>query len=134
VEPRRDVRVLDTRPSTVHGTAPPHVGPRDSRPEIIKAGNRSSQRRLGASLGRRSARAPRGFGFLLNPHGDVDGMIVTNRIEVHSPPHLSDEICAEIRPGDRVTVRGVRPRSADMIAAERRRDLIDSHLALATEN
>jgi hypothetical protein len=55
--------------------------------------------------------------FLLNPHGDVDGMILTNGIEVHSPPHLSDEIRARIRPGDRVTVHGVRPRSADMIAA-----------------
>jgi hypothetical protein len=55
--------------------------------------------------------------FLLNPHGDVDGMILTNGIEVHSPPHLSDEIRAEIRPGDGVTVRGVRPRSADMISA-----------------
>jgi hypothetical protein len=55
--------------------------------------------------------------FLLDPHGDVDGIILTNGIEVHSPPHLSDEIRAEIRPGDRVTVYGVRPRSADMIAA-----------------
>jgi hypothetical protein len=55
--------------------------------------------------------------FLLNPHGDVDGMILTNGIEVHSPPHLSDQIRAEIRPGNLVTVYGVRPRSADMIAA-----------------
>ncbi len=55
--------------------------------------------------------------FLLNPHGDVDGMILTNGIEVHSPPHLSDEIRTEIRPGADVTVRGVRPRSADMISA-----------------
>jgi hypothetical protein len=55
--------------------------------------------------------------FLLNPHGDVDGMILTNGIEVHSPPHLSEEIRAAIQPGDRMTVRGVRPRSVDMIAA-----------------
>jgi hypothetical protein len=55
--------------------------------------------------------------FLVNPHGDVDGMILTNGIEVHSPPHLSDEIRAQIRPGDRVTVYGVRPRAADMISA-----------------
>src|ERR1700736_5338907 len=55
--------------------------------------------------------------FLLDPHGDIDGMILTNGIEVHSPPHLSDEIRAQIRPGDRITVYGVRPRLADMIAA-----------------
>jgi hypothetical protein len=55
--------------------------------------------------------------FLLNPDGDVDGMILTNGIEVHFPPHLSDEIRAEIRPGNLVTVYGVRPRLADMIVA-----------------
>jgi hypothetical protein len=55
--------------------------------------------------------------FLINLHGDVVGMILTNGIEVHSPPHLSDEIRAKIRPGASVTVYGVRPRSADMIAA-----------------
>ena len=52
--------------------------------------------------------------FLLNPHGQADGMILT---EVHFPPHLSDGIHAAMRPGGTVKVRGVRPRSADMIAA-----------------
>jgi len=52
--------------------------------------------------------------FLLNPHGQADGMILT---EVHFPPHLSDEIHAARRSGDTVKVRGVRPRSTDMIAA-----------------
>ena len=55
--------------------------------------------------------------FLLNQHGQADGMILTNGTEVHFPPHLSDEIHAAMRPGDTVKVRGVRPRSADMIAA-----------------
>jgi hypothetical protein len=55
--------------------------------------------------------------FLLDPHGQADGIILTNGTEVHFPPHLSDEIHAALRPGDTVKVRGVRPRSADMIAA-----------------
>lgn len=55
--------------------------------------------------------------FLINCHGDVDGMILSNGLEVHSPPHLSEEIRAAIRLGDRIIVRGVRPRSADMITA-----------------
>ncbi|MDB6090853.1 MAG: hypothetical protein JWN85_3637 [Gammaproteobacteria bacterium] len=45
-------------------------------------------------------------------------MILANGIEVPSPPHLSDQIRAEPRPGNRVTARGVRPSSADMIAAD----------------
>lgn len=55
--------------------------------------------------------------FLLNPHGDADGMILVNGLEVHFPPHLSESVCAAIRPGDIVRVYGVRPRSAAMISA-----------------
>lgn len=47
--------------------------------------------------------------FLLNPHGQADGMILTNGTEVHLPPRLSDEIRAAIRLGDTVKVRCVRP-------------------------
>jgi hypothetical protein len=57
--------------------------------------------------------------FLLNPHGDVDGMILTDGTEIHFPPHMSDELRAVIREGERskIKVRGVRPRGSDMIAA-----------------
>jgi len=55
--------------------------------------------------------------FLLNPHGDVEGMILTDGTKVHIPPHLSDAMCAAVHPGDAIKVRGVRPRAADMIAA-----------------
>jgi len=62
--------------------------------------------------------------FLLNPHGDADGMILENGLEVHFPPHLSEPVCAAIKPGDTVRVFGVRPRSAAMISA----------VAIETEN
>ncbi len=55
--------------------------------------------------------------FLLNPHGDSDGLILTDGSEVHFPPHLSRKIRKAIRPGDKVKVRGVRPRGADLVAA-----------------
>jgi Major Facilitator Superfamily len=55
--------------------------------------------------------------FLLNPHGDADGLTLTNGIEVHFPPHLSGEILAAVRPGDRVSIYGVQPRTTTMIAA-----------------
>jgi hypothetical protein len=55
--------------------------------------------------------------FLLNPHGETDGMILSDGTEVHFPPHMAAEIRAAVRPGEIVKVRGARPRAADMIAA-----------------
>ena len=57
--------------------------------------------------------------FLLNPHGDADGMILSDGTEVHFPPHLSDDVRAAIPPGakPKVTIRGVRARGGELIAA-----------------
>jgi hypothetical protein len=59
--------------------------------------------------------------FIVNPHGEIDGLILSydedRVLLVHVPPHLCPEIEAAIRPGDEIRVRGVRPRDADMIAA-----------------
>jgi hypothetical protein len=54
--------------------------------------------------------------FLLNPHGELDGLIVGSR-QVHLPPHLSKKLARHVAPGDEVRVRGIKPREADMIAA-----------------
>lgn len=58
-------------------------------------------------------------GFLLAPHGEVDGIVLGSRPrrQVHVPPHLSRKIERHIALGDRVRVRGVKPRGADMVAA-----------------
>lgn len=59
--------------------------------------------------------------FIINPHGEIDGLILTydddKALLVHVPPHLHSQIEAAIHPGDELRVRGVRPRGADMIAA-----------------
>jgi hypothetical protein len=57
--------------------------------------------------------------FLVNPRGEADGMILTDGTEVHFPPHLSPQMQAAIRPGEtfKVSVRGVRPRNSELIAA-----------------
>lgn len=55
--------------------------------------------------------------FLLNPHGDADGFILMDGTEVHFPPHMSNEMRAAVAPGDEVTIRGAKPRYAEMIAA-----------------
>jgi len=60
--------------------------------------------------------------FLINPHGDADGMLLEDGKEVHFPPHMSKAVLAAavlaaLKPGDHVKVRGVRPRGVDMVAA-----------------
>jgi hypothetical protein len=57
--------------------------------------------------------------FLLNPHGDADGMMLGDGTEIHFPPHMSAELIAAIRPGEKpkIRIRGVRPRNRALIAA-----------------
>ncbi len=55
--------------------------------------------------------------FLVNPHGDTDGLVLTNGLEVHFPPHFSTEVLAMVRAGDRVTIYGVVPRATTMLSA-----------------
>jgi hypothetical protein len=55
--------------------------------------------------------------FLLNPHGDADGLLLTDGMEVHFPPHMSKPVVAAFKSGDKVKLRGVRPRGIEMIAA-----------------
>ena len=55
--------------------------------------------------------------FLINPHGQIDGLLLTDEMEVHLPPHLSREIRAAVTPGSSISVFGVRPRDTEMIVA-----------------
>lgn len=55
--------------------------------------------------------------FLLNAHGELDGLILGKARQVHFPPHLSRQVAKHIRVGDKLRVRGVKPRVADIVAA-----------------
>jgi hypothetical protein len=59
--------------------------------------------------------------FLLNPHGEIDGFVMNSEAQaailVHMPPHMEAELTGHVKAGDVVSVRGVRPRKADLIAA-----------------
>jgi hypothetical protein len=55
--------------------------------------------------------------FLLNPHGELDGFVLGNNRQVHFPPHLARQVAKHMSVGDKVRVRGVKPRAADIVAA-----------------
>jgi hypothetical protein len=54
--------------------------------------------------------------FLFNPKGEADGILLANGIEAHFPPHLSKKVLGSIQMGEAVTLYGVKPRGADVIA------------------
>jgi len=55
--------------------------------------------------------------YSLTPRGDVDGLILADGTEVHLPPHLGTQLVYAVKPGDAVTVRGLRARAIPMVQA-----------------
>ena len=55
--------------------------------------------------------------YSLTPRGDVDGLILADGTEVHLPPHLGAQLVYAVKPGDAVTVRGLRARAIPMVQA-----------------
>jgi hypothetical protein len=55
--------------------------------------------------------------YTLTPRGDVDGLILNDGTEVKVPPHLTGQIVFAIRPGDAVSIRGLRARAIQLIDA-----------------
>jgi hypothetical protein len=55
--------------------------------------------------------------FTLTPRGDIDGLILSDDTEVKTPPHLSTEMAYSIRPGDTVTIHGLRAAALPLVQA-----------------
>ncbi len=56
-------------------------------------------------------------GYSLTPRGDVDGLILADGTEVHRPPHLGTQLVYAVKPGDAVTIHGLRARAIPMVQA-----------------
>jgi hypothetical protein len=59
--------------------------------------------------------------FITNRHGEVDGVLLAGTkgtpLLICTPPHIAAEIEAHVQIGDTISIRGVRPRGADVFAA-----------------
>jgi hypothetical protein len=55
--------------------------------------------------------------YSLTPRGDVDGLILDDGTEVHLPPHLGAQLVFTVKPGDQVTVRGLKARDIPTVDA-----------------
>ncbi|CAN7641808.1 hypothetical protein [Acidovorax sp. LjRoot194] len=57
--------------------------------------------------------------WLVNPGGDVDGLLLADGTQVQLPPHLSPALLQAARPGDTVQVSGWRAPNAPVLRAVR---------------
>lgn len=55
--------------------------------------------------------------YLLNPMGMVDGLLLADGTEVQTSPRASTELVFAVRPGDAVTIHGLKARATPMVAA-----------------
>ena len=55
--------------------------------------------------------------FSLTPRGDVDGVILQDGTQVHMPPHFGPLLAQAVKPGDAVTVHGLRAEARPVVQA-----------------
>jgi hypothetical protein len=55
--------------------------------------------------------------YLLTPRGEVDGLILEDGTEVHLPRFVSTQLVFAVKPGDAVTIHGLKARALPMVAA-----------------
>lgn len=55
--------------------------------------------------------------YSLTPRGDVDGLILDDGTEIHTPPRLGAQLAAAVKPGDTVTVHGLKARALPLVQA-----------------
>lgn len=55
--------------------------------------------------------------YTLSPRGDVDGLLLQDGTEIKLPPHLSAQVVYAVRPGDAVSIRGLRARALALVDA-----------------
>jgi hypothetical protein len=55
--------------------------------------------------------------YSLTPRGDVDGVILQDGTQVHLPPHLGPQLVQAVKPGDTITIRGLKAQALPLIQA-----------------
>ena len=55
--------------------------------------------------------------FLLDPNGNAEGLLLGNGVRIQFSSHLSAEVLRAVRVGDRITVYGLLPMAAPLMAA-----------------
>jgi hypothetical protein len=69
--------------------------------------------------------------YLMNPHGEVDGLLLNDGTQINFPPHMANELVGVVKPNDRVSIQGDRERDsvvkADVITNSRTGQSVAEH-------
>lgn len=55
--------------------------------------------------------------YVLTPQGEVAGLILADGTEVHVPPFVSSQLVFAVKPGDAVTIHGLKAQAVPMVMA-----------------
>jgi hypothetical protein len=55
--------------------------------------------------------------YTLTPRGDIEGLILEDGTEIQIPPHLGTALAFTVKPGDTVSIRGLKARNVAMVSA-----------------
>jgi hypothetical protein len=55
--------------------------------------------------------------YLMNPHGEVDGLLLSDGTQVHFPPHMAEDLVSTVKPDDSVSVQGYRSFEGPVVKA-----------------
>lgn len=55
--------------------------------------------------------------YLMNHHGEVDGLLLSDGTQVHFPPHMEKDLVAIAKPNDSVSVQGYRSFGGPVVKA-----------------
>lgn len=55
--------------------------------------------------------------YSLTPRGDVDGVILDDGTQVHLPPHLGGQLVQAVKPGEAISIRGLKAQALPLIQA-----------------
>jgi hypothetical protein len=55
--------------------------------------------------------------YLMNHHGEVDGLLLNDGTQVHFPPHMAKDLVAVVKPNDSVSIQGYRSLGGPVMSA-----------------
>lgn len=56
--------------------------------------------------------------YLMNPHGEVDGLLLSDGTQVHFSPHMAKDLVGTVKPDDSVSVQGYRSSEGPVVKAD----------------
>lgn len=108
-----------------------HAAAQPSRPDLPPPPDRMPRERSAPDDFRQATVSGTIKQYLMNPHGEVDGLLLNDGTQINFPPHMADELVSIVKPGQQVSIQGDRERDsvvkADVITNSRTGQTVVEH-------